>query len=118
MGPGPPRHRAARGPRSESPTSNPKQPSPDPATEGLGGCPHSGDARSTAQLVAKERKRLRETKGAETLAGLRPLTVRAQPASEAETRAQGPTLDVPTGESGGGSGLPSPGHACTPGKSL
>lgn len=91
VGPGPPRHTAARGPRSESLTSNPKQPSPDPTTEGRGGCPHSGDARSTAQLIAEGRERLWETKGAEALAGSRPLTVRAQPASEAETWAQGPT---------------------------
>lgn len=69
----------------------PTQPSPDLSAGGRGGCPHSGDAQSTAQIMAKEHEGIWETEGAEVLAGSRLPTVRAQPACKAEAWAQDPT---------------------------
>lgn len=121
-GPGPLKHTAAqdraRGPRLESLTSHPNTAKPRPVCwRSWGWCPHSRDAHSTAEVMAKECQGLWETEQKSGLArgcklsGLNPPTrLRRGPGA--------PLLHVPTAESDGGPGLPSPGPACTLGGSL
>lgn len=98
------------GPRLESLTSHPNTARPRPVRwRWWGRCPPSGDAQSTAQVMAKECQGLWETEEKSGLARGRRLSG-LNPPTRPRRGPRAPVLHVPTAESDGGPGLPSSGH--------